>query len=131
MRRIVLFLLPLMLAGCATNPTRESALLLIDQIDEYEKAISAKVAAEQTYYAETRSNLQEQARRQALREQQRDYLVGVTEITDQATVRDRGVQLSVLQEFLRELNEAGRNSEEERSQREAELRAIYQVNFKA
>src|SRR5512134_820876 len=119
MRKLALLLLPALLAGCATNPTRESALLLIDQIDAYEKAISGKVAAEQTYYAETRSNLQDQARRQALREQQRDYLVAVTEITDQAMVRDRGVQLSVLQAFLRELNQAGRNAEEERSRREA------------
>jgi hypothetical protein len=131
MRKIALFVLLAALAGCATNPTRESALLLVDQIDEYEKAISAKVAAEQTYYAQTRTTLQDQARRQALREQQRDYLVGITEITDQAMVRDRGLQASAFQEFLRGLNETGRNSEEERSRREAELRAVYQVNFKA
>lgn len=131
MKPLALLLLSALLVGCATNPTRESALLLVDQIDEYEKAISAKIGAEQTYYAETRSNLRDQARRQALREQQRDYLVAVTDITDQAMIRDRGVQLSALQAFLRELNEAGRSAEERRAEREAELRAIYQVNFKA
>jgi hypothetical protein len=131
MRTIALAFLLAALAGCAANPTRESALLLVDQIDEYEKAIDAKVAAEQTYYAATRRDLQDQARRQAELEQELDYLAGVTDLTDQATVRDRGLQVSVLQAFLRGLNEAGRNAEEQRSQREAELRAIYQVNFKA
>ena len=131
MKAIALAFLLAALSGCAANPTRESALLLVDQIDEYEKAINAKVAAEQTYYSETRRDLQDQARRQAALEQERDYLVGVTNLTDQATIRDRGLQVSVLQAFLRGLNEAGRNAEEQRSQREAELRALYQVNFKA
>ena len=129
MKAIALVFLLAALAGCAANPTRESALLLVDQIDEYEKAINAKVAAEQTYYSATRRDLQDQARRQAALEQERDYLVGVTNLTDQATIRDRGLQVSVLQAFLRDLNAAGRTAEEQRAQREAELRAIYQVNF--
>jgi hypothetical protein len=124
-------LLLAVLTGCATNATRESALLLVDQVDEYEKAVDAKIAAEQTYYTQTRNDLQDQARRQALREQQARFLTALTEITDQAMVRDRGLQASVLQRFLRDLDETSRNAEDERARREAELRALYRVNFMA
>lgn len=129
MKTIALATLLAALAGCAANPTRESSLLLADQIDEYEKAINAKVAAEQTYYAATRRDLQDQAGRLARNEQTLAYLVGVTEFTDQATVRDRGLQISALHAFLRRVNDTGRAAEEQRSQREAELRALFQVNF--
>jgi hypothetical protein len=130
MKRVLLFLVLTALAGCATNATRESALLLVDQIDEYQKAIDAKVAAEQTYYTQTRNDLQDQARRQALREAQASSFTALTEITDQALIRDRDLQASVLQRYLRSLDETARDADDDRARREAELRALYRVNFK-
>ncbi len=129
MSRILISGLAMLCMGCATNAAQETALLLVDRIDAYERQVNEKITGEQRFYAEVRKDLKDSARRQARRGQQAEYLARLTELTDQAVVRDKGLQLSVLQQFLRESNERARTANTDLAARRAELEAVYRVNF--
>ena len=119
----------LLMTACAGNPSKEAALLLVDQIDEYESAITKKIHAEQTFYREIRSALKESARRQTWVEQEFETRNRITQLTDRAIVQDKGLQVSVLQQFLREENARARVRKVNIDNRKAELEASYKVSF--
>jgi hypothetical protein len=124
-----LLVILLLLVGCASSQPKDAALLLVDQIDEYEAAIRDKILSEQTFYRDIRDALKEAAARQVGVDAKVATLNRITRLTDRAMVQDRGLQVSVLQQFLRDEFLHARTSEAERKQKQAELEANYSVSF--
>ncbi len=127
--KIFILISILVVAGCASNPTQKTALLLIDQIDEYEAVINKKISVEQTFYREIRAALKDTAGRQAWVEQKFATRNRITQLTDRVLVQDKGFQLSVLQQFLREENTRAHTLRAEEINRRLELESNYLVSF--
>ena len=132
-RCILLPLAPLAcaLAGCAGNPSKEAALLLVDEIDNYQAAVATKVEAEQTFYRDIRAALTASAARQAWVEQKIETRNRITRLADKAIVEDKGLQVSLLQEFLRSENNFARTRHELETARRAEIESNYRVSFES
>ncbi len=128
MRKCLLIAM-LVMTGCAGNPSKEAALLLVDQIDTYETAIKKKIDAEQIFYQDIRTALNKAAGRQAWAEQRIETHNRIIKLTDQAIVQDKGLQVSVLQQFLRDENARARVRKVNEDNRKAELEASYKVSF--
>ena len=72
--------------GCASNPTQEAALLLVDQLDNYQASVAEKVKAERAFYQDIRSALDKAASRQTWVDQAVETRNRITRLTDQAIV---------------------------------------------
>lgn len=117
------------LGACASNPTQEAALLLVDQVDTYQGAIEDKLKAETEFYKDIRSALKDAAVRQAWFQQEVETRNRITQLTDRAIVQDKGLQVSILQQFLRDENAFARERREAEQQRRAEIEQNYRVSF--
>jgi len=62
-RAAVIALAACLLGACASNSPTEAALLLVDQLDEYQSAIGEKIQAEREFYIDIRDMLDEAATR--------------------------------------------------------------------
>lgn len=132
MRRLILFIgISVLMIGCAANPTQQAALLLIDQIDDYEEQIKSKIKAEQTFYNEIQETAKKAAGRQAWIDQRHVKRASIIELIDQAIVRDKGIQVTLLQAFLRKQNRFAANREQELAARRAELDENYRTSIDA
>ena len=124
-----LFIGLLVLGGCASNQPKDAALLLVDQLDTYETALKSKISAEQTFYLDIRQALKASAERQAWVASRIYTRNRVTRLADRAIVQDKGMQVSVLQQFLRDENEQARLGRQQLEKQQAELEANYHVSF--
>ena len=118
-----------LLSACAENPTQEAALLLVDQIDSYQTQVQAKIKAEQQFYRDIRTTFKMAAGRQAWVEQRLVQRAGIIELTDQAIVLEKGMRVTLLQDFLREQNKAARTRKADLDARTKELEDNYRTNF--
>lgn len=119
------------IGGCAANPTQEAALLLVDQLDSYQVSVAEKVKAERAFYKDIRSVLDKAAGRQAWVDQAFETRNRITRLTDRAIVQDKGVQVSVLQQFLRDENAFARERRLAEEQRRSEIESNYRVSFES
>lgn len=119
----------LLLGACAVDPTRQAALLMADEIDAYDNQMGAKVQAEQKYYKRLARDERAATSWTVALEEKASYFRAVTKLGDQALVVDKGLQLSLLQEFLRTSNMTQRTAAERRAKRIAELEAASSVSF--
>lgn len=117
------------ICGCASNPTQKAALLLVDQLEIYQASVGEKVKAERAFYQDIRSMLDKSAARQAWVHQQVETRNRITGLTDQAIVQDKGLQVSALQQFLREENDFARERKSAEAQRRAKIESNYRVSF--
>ena len=117
--------------GCATNPTQQAALLLVDQLDSYQGQVNAKIKAEQTFYRDIRAAADAAAGRQAWVDQALAQRTAIIELADQAIVRDKGLQVTLVQTFLREQNRLAATRKQDLAARRAELEENYSTSFDA
>jgi len=117
--------------GCAANPTQPAALLLVDQLDIYIEQVQAKIKAEQTFYRNIQTTAVEAARRQAWVDQRLAQQNAIIEMADQAIVRDKGVQVTLLQSFLRKQNQLAATRKQDLAARRAALEENYSTSFDA
>ena len=127
--RIILLIVILIMTGCDGNPRNEATLLRIDQIDESETEIKKTISAELNLYRDQRSALMRAAGRQAWVEQELETRYRIIKLTDRAIVQDKGLQVSVLMQFLREENAQARVQKADEDKRKDELETNYQVSF--
>lgn len=121
----------LLFVGCAGNPSKDAALLLVDEIDNYQASVASKIKAEQTFYKDIRHAASESASLRAWIDQEIETLNRVTRMTDQAIVVDKGVQVSILQQFLRDEDRHARERRAVEDSRKAELEANYRTSFES
>lgn len=119
------------LTACAANPAKETALLVVDEIDNYQASMAAKIEAEQIFYKDIRETLKAAAERQSWVDQRVATRNRITELTDRAIVRDKGLEVSVLQQFLRDENIFARNEKHAELERKKEIQSNYEVRFDA
>ena len=129
--RIAIVLAVCTLTACAANPAKETALILVDEIDNYQASMAAKVEAEQIFYKDIRDTLKAAAERQSWVDQRVATRNRITELTDRAIVRDKGLEVSVLQQFLRDENAFARDEKRAESERKKVIQSNYEVRFDA
>ena len=115
--------------GCASNPTQQTALLLVDELDSYKDQVQAKIDAESAFYREILAAADAAAGRQAWFAQAMAQRTAIIELADQAIVRDKGLQVTLLQEFLRKQNRLAATRKQDLAARRAEIENNYRVSF--
>jgi hypothetical protein len=131
MARIASALAACALTACAANPAKETALLVVDEIDNYQASVAAKIEAEQMFYKDIRETLKAAAERQSWVDRRVATRNRITELTDRAIVRDKGLEVSVLQQFLRDENVFARSEKQAELERKKEIQNNYEVQFAA
>ena len=93
--------------GCASprDAVRPAALIVVDQMNAYERELDAQIAAEDAYYRGLTTLLADNARRVVLLEQANASIAAADQFADQILLESNGVPVSRLIAFLRDTDD--------------------------